>query len=198
MAVDDKRKLLKLLAEFAYDYKVDGFLLASGQTSDEYLDCKKALSRPEALASLGRLVMSGMDDHVEAVGGLTMGSDPIAIATAMVSNEIRPVRWFSVRKDAKGHGRKKLIEGDVQSGNRVVVVDDVVTTGGSTIQAIEKCREFGLHVVQVIVLVDREQNGGIDAIRSAAGTDVPVTALFTKTEVRQEWDAQRQTLRATA
>jgi orotate phosphoribosyltransferase len=186
-----RRKLLELLARYAYDFKPGGFTLVSGQKSDEYLDCKMALSRPEALPLTGALFLSHVDPTAVAVGGLTMGSDPIAISTAHVSAGARPLRWFSVRKDAKEHGRKKVIEGDVRPGDGVVVVDDVVTTGGSTIQAIQKCRECGLRVVQVLVLVDREQDGGLNGIRDVAGADVPVRAMFTKSEVRQEWERLR-------
>jgi orotate phosphoribosyltransferase len=191
MATDERAKLLELLATHAYAYKPGGFVLVSGQVSDEYLDCKMALSHGEALNALGALFLSHADERAVAVGGLTMGSDPIAMLTSAASTSSkRSMRWFSVRKDAKEHGKKKVIEGDVTKGDPVIVVDDVATTGGSTIQAIEKCRAQGLNVVQVLVLVDREQ-GGMDNIREAAGAGVAVKAMFTKTEVRQEWERQR-------
>jgi orotate phosphoribosyltransferase len=203
MTTDERSKLLELLATHAYNYKPGGFVLASGKTSDEYLDCKMALSQPSASNPLGSLFLSYIDPRAVAVGGLTMGSDPIAINVSRASaDSAHPVRWFSVRKDAKEHGKKKTIEGDVAPGQNVVVVDDVVTTGGSTIQAIEKCRAFGLEVVQVLVLVDREQDDGIQKIREAAGPNVDVVAMFKKSEVRREWDLrhlrQQPTLRATA
>src|SRR5258708_13981845 len=106
-----RRTLLELLARYAYDFKPGGFTLVSGQNSDEYLDCKMALSRAEALPLTGALFLSHVDPTAVAVGGLTMGSDPIAISTAHVSAGTRPVGWFSVRKNAKEHGRKKVIEG---------------------------------------------------------------------------------------
>lgn len=195
----DKHKLLELLAKHAYSYSESGFQLASGKISTEYLECRMALSQPEALGPLGRVFLSYIDSRVEAVGGLTMGADPIAIATSAASAEGKkgPLRWFSVRKDAKEHGKKKLIEGDVKAGTKVVVVDDVVTTGGSTVQAIQKCRDSQLKVVQVLVLVDREQDEGIAKIREAAGPDVPVKAMFTKTEVRAEWKALQTRSRKT-
>jgi orotate phosphoribosyltransferase len=198
MASDDERKLLELLAEHAYAYSPGGFLLASGKVSDEYLDCRAALSHAEALPLVGRLFVSHVEPRADAIGGLTMGADPIAIATSAASAGLRPVRWFSVRKDAKEHGKKKVVEGDVKSGDSVVVVDDVVTTGGSTIQAIEKCRETGLKVVQVLVLVDREQDGGLESIRVAAGAGVPVRAMFTKSEVRATWQARQPKIRASS
>ncbi len=199
MAADDKRKLLELLAKYAYDFKPGGYTLASGKVSDEYLDCKMALSQSGALAPLGRVFLSHLNPRVIAVGGLTMGADPIATSTSVAGDlHGRPVRWFSVRKNAKEHGKKKMIEGAVSDGDSVTIVDDVVTRGGSTIEAIEKCRTHGLDVVQVIVLVDREEDGGLQKIREAAGPNVEVVALFTKSIIHREWLAQRQGLRATA
>jgi orotate phosphoribosyltransferase len=185
------RKLLELLAKYAYAYKPGGFKLASGAVSDEYLDCKQALSHADALPALGNVFLARLDQRVTAVGGLTMGADPIAISTAFVSAGMpTAVQWFSVRKERKEHGRKRLIEGSVSDGAVVAVVDDVVTTGGSTIEAINKCREAGLMVVQVLVLVDRQQ-GGLERVREVAGPAVPVVAMYTKGEVRSEWEAQQ-------
>jgi orotate phosphoribosyltransferase len=194
MLPKDKDDLLALLAKHAYSFKPGGFVLVSGQVSDEYLECRMALSQPEALPVLGRVFLSQVDPRAVAVGGLTMGADPVAIATSAASAGLRPIRWFSVRKDAKAHGKKKLIEGDVTPGNGVVIVDDVVTTGGSTILAIQSCREYGLQIVQVIVLVDREQDGGLQKVKDVAGEDVQVTAIFTKREVRAAWQQRQQAL----
>ena len=123
-----------------------------------------------------------------------MGADPIATSIAHASaapGSSRALSWFSVRKDAKEHGRKKMIEGAASAGSPVAVLDDVVTTGGSTIQAIEKCREGGLAIVQVLVLVDREEEGGMRRIEEAAGSGVPVLAMFKRSDVRSAWDAQQ-------
>lgn len=187
-AASHKRKLLELLAAHSYAYSEQEIVLSSGKKSHEYVNCKVALSRSEALPALGRTVLDELDPRAVAVGGLTMGADPIAIATAREAAGVRPLRWFSVRKEPKGHGLRRTIEGDVPDGAPVVVVDDVVTTGGSTIQAIERCRAEGLQVIQVIVLVDREEEGGIDRIQSVAGPDVAVKVMFTKSEVRREWE----------
>jgi orotate phosphoribosyltransferase len=187
---EEERTLLGLLATYAYAYKPGGFTLVSGKVSDEYLDCKLALGRAEALPALGAVFLAHVDARAAAVGGLTMGADPIAISIAYASAGRRDLAWFSVRKDAKEHGRKKTIEGAAPAGSYVVVLDDVVTTGGSTIQAIRKCREGGLHVVQVLVLVDREEEGGLRAIEEEAGAGVPVVAMFTKSDVRSAWDAR--------
>jgi orotate phosphoribosyltransferase len=195
MATDDRRTLLGLLAKYAYAYKPGGFTLVSGKVSDEYLDCKMALCRGEALPPLGRVFLAALDPRVVAVGGLTMGADPIATSIAHASaapGSSRPLSWFSVRKDAKEHGKKKTIEGAAVAGSQIAVLDDVCTTGGSTIQAIEKCREGGLAIVQVLVLVDREEESGMGRIEQAAGAGVPVVAMFKKSEVRREWEAQQR------
>ncbi len=186
---DARAALLDELVRHAYQYSPEKpFLLVSGQYSDEYLDCKLALSQPAAMAVLGRVILSRLKTPVAAIGGLTMGADPIAMSTSQASfGTERPLRWFTVRKEAKGHGQKKLVEGSVKPGEAVVVVDDVCTTGGSTVRAIEAARDFGLNVLQVIVLVDREQSDGIANIQRAAGPDVEVTAVFTKTQVKQRW-----------
>jgi orotate phosphoribosyltransferase len=198
MATEEQAKLLNLLVTHAYAFRPEGFVLASGKVSTEYLDCRMALSHGEALPALGRLFLSHAHPGAVAIGGLTMGADPIAMQTAAASATAnRSLCWFSVRKDAKEHGKKKVIEGDVSKGDNVIVVDDVATTGGSTIQAIEKCRAQGLQVVQVLVLVDREE-GGLQNIEQAAGPGVEVVAMFTKSQVRQEWESRRGTPRSIA
>lgn len=187
--MDRRSELLTLLAQHAYQFRPENpFTLASGATSDEYLDCKLAESQPAAMVALGKVFLSKLQRGVVAIGGLTMGSDPIAMGTAMAScGTEQPVRWFTVRKEPKIHGQMKLIEGSVQPGEPVAVVDDVVTSGNSTIKAITACRDAGLNVVQVVVLVDREQAGGMEKIRQAAGSGVPVSAVFTKSEIKGRW-----------
>lgn len=186
---DARTELLDELVHHAYQFSPEKpFLLVSGQYSDEYLDCKLALSQPGAMAALGRVFLAKLKTPVVAIGGLTMGSDPIAMSTSQTSfGTERPLRWFTVRKEAKGHGQKKLVEGSVKPGEAVAVVDDVCTTGGSTVKAIEAARDFGLVVAQVIVLVDREQSDGMANIRRAAGGSVEVSAIFTKSQVKQRW-----------
>ncbi len=186
---EPRTALLDLLARYAYQYRPDQpFRLASGRTSPEYIDCKLALSRPEAMVVLGRLIHDRLGQDVTAAGGLTMGSDPLAMATAQWSAQTaHPVRWFSVRKESKDHGHVKAIEGCLSPGDRVAVLDDVATSGGSTIKALERCRNAGLEVVQAIVLIDREV-GGLEAIQKALGGDASAEAIFTKSEVRQVWE----------
>lgn len=191
----EKRLLLGELAKYAYQYRPDNpFKLVSGQTSPEYFDCKLALSQPRAMAVLGKVVLCELVSDVVAIGGLTMGADPIAMSTCQASfGTTHMVRWFSVRKDAKTHGQKKLIEGDIETGEKVAIVDDVVTTGKSTIQAIEQCKEFGLNISQVIVLVDREQSNGLLNIKKVAGDNTPVVVVFKKCEIVNEWSQQNAT-----
>jgi orotate phosphoribosyltransferase len=182
-------ELLTQLAEYAYQYDASRpFRLTSGKRSDEYLDCKMALCQPAAMLALGELVYDLLGSDVVAIGGPTMGADPIAMSACQRSaSEPRPIRWFTVRKDPKEHGKRKQVEGRVLSGECVAVVDDVVTSGQSTIQAIKACLEHGLKIKQVIVLVDRQELEGLNNIRSAAGEEVEVSALFTKSEIKGRW-----------
>jgi len=186
MTSDARDLLLDRLVEHAYIYDPAGRIpLASGQLSDEYINCKAALSLPHVLEMAAGVMHARLRQDVEAVGGLTMGADPLAIAIALFSaHQSHVVRWFSVRKDRKAHGLKKLVEGDLPDHTRVAVLEDVVTQGSSTLDAIDRLRTEGYTVVQAIALVDREQ-GGLDRIRDTLGLDVPVGAIFTKTELRQ-------------
>jgi orotate phosphoribosyltransferase len=192
---DARDVLLGLLATVAYAYSPEQkFRLASGEVSSEYIDCKSALSLPAALSAASTLLLAKLRPEVEAVGGLTMGADPLAIGVSLASaSSARPRRWFSVRKESKDHGRKRLIEGvPADSRLRIAVFDDVVTTGGSTLDAIAKCQDAGHTVVQVLAIVDRE-SGGLDAIRARVGASVPVEALVRLSEVHATAAAKRAT-----
>ncbi len=175
------------LVDFAYKYDPEnGFLLSSGGRSDTYLDCRQALSLAKSAAALGHVFLPHLVEGVRAIGGLTLGADPLAYGTAAASaGTDHEVNWFSVRKQPKGHGRKRLVEGNVEPGWPVAVVDDVVTKGSSTIDALNKVREQGLNPVQVLVLVDR-QEGGMDRILAEVG-DLPVKAIFTRAEIHAAW-----------
>ena len=183
-------RLLDLLVKHSYHRAPDNrFELSSGKRSNFYIDCKTTTMRGEAMPLVGCEVVARFPAGVESVGGLTLGADAIAGATAFYSQTTtRPVDSFTVRKSAKSHGMMKFIEGC--PGARVVVVDDVVTTGGSTIDAIRKCREANIEVVGVVVLVDREE-GGMDAVRAEAGPGIPVSAVFTKSELEAHWQSRR-------
>ncbi|HYR53126.1 MAG TPA: orotate phosphoribosyltransferase [Candidatus Dormibacteraeota bacterium] len=138
------------------------FPLASGALSRFYIDCRVGLSYPEAREVVGDLLLERIVPPVSAVGGLLIGAYPVAIAAsdAAYRKNKEVIRVFAIRKEPKDHGMKKLIEGDVSKGDRVVIVDDVITSGGSTIEAIVRSREAGLIVEQAIAIIDREEQRG--------------------------------------
>jgi len=138
------------------------FPLASGALSRFYIDCRVGLSYPEAREVVGDLLLERIVPPVSAVGGLLIGAYPVAIAAsdAAYRKKGQVIRVFAIRKEPKDHGMKKLIEGDVSKGDRVVIVDDVITSGGSTIEAIVRSREAGLVVEQAIAIIDREEQRG--------------------------------------
>ncbi len=158
------------------------FTLASGRTSDLYIDARLTTMSPDGLALVGPLGLAAIADAgwtADAVGGLTLGADPVAYAIAYASTVGRApsawVRAFTVRKQAKAHGTGQRIEGPFRAGDRVVVVEDVITTGGSALQAVEAVRAAGGAVVGVLAVVDREE-GGREAIEQAAGVGVVALA----------------------
>jgi orotate phosphoribosyltransferase len=162
-----KAELISLLCEKSFKYSAEPtFKLVSGRMSHFYVNCKPTLLNPRGMYLVGHLMFDAIADlQPYAVGGLTFGADPIAMATAFASGlKGQPIQAFSIRKAKKDHGIARWIEGDLPAGSRVVVIDDVATTGGSTIQAIERAREEGLEVVRAVVLVDR-QEGGLENIR---------------------------------
>ncbi|WP_027357925.1 orotate phosphoribosyltransferase [Desulforegula conservatrix] len=177
-----KEELLRILCEKSVKTSDEPvFKLVSGKMSDFYVNCKPTTLSPRGMYLIGNLVFDAIRGaNPRGVGGLTFGADPIAMATAFVS-EIKgqPVSAFSIRKTKKDHGISKWIEGDLQKGDRVVIIDDVATTGGSTISAIERAREEGMEVARVIVLVDR-QEGGMGNIRQHVKDAV---ALVTREEL---------------
>jgi len=162
-----KHELIKLLCHKSFKYSPEpAFKLVSGKMSRFYVNCKPVTLSPRGMFLAGHLIFEALKDtHAVAVGGLTFGADPIAVATAFASElKGRPVKAFSIRKTQKDHGIVRWIEGDMLPGEQVVIIDDVATTGGSTIKAIERARSEGLDVVKAIVLVDR-QEGGLENIR---------------------------------
>jgi orotate phosphoribosyltransferase len=178
-----REELLKLIFERSFRYDPDfGFKLASGKTSDVYIDLKKTVLSAVGMELTGRVLFDMVrNDDIKGIGGLTLGADPIAYSTAMISNQSgKPLEAFVIRKEAKKHGTQRWIEGSLCEGDPVVIIDDVVTTGGSTVKAIERAIEGGLDVVKVLALVDREEGGGENI---AAVTDAPFLSAFTKTEL---------------
>jgi orotate phosphoribosyltransferase len=159
------------------------FPLASGAMSHFYIDCKLGLSHPEARRIVGEMMLDLIQPPVEGVGGLLIGAYPIAIAVsdAAFRRNGQDLRAFAVRKEPKPHGMRKLIEGDVEGVVRVVVVEDVVTSGGSTIEAIRKIREAGLVVTQAITIIDREEQNGRQNIEAEG---VKLASLCTLRELQ--------------
>ena len=181
-----KNRLLEMLLEKSFQYNKDPvFKLVSGKMSNYYVNCKMTTLNAEATLLIGRIFYEKVKPlGITAIGGLTQGADPIAVATAMTSGmEGMGINAFVVRKVAKEHGLKKLIEGDVHQGDRVVIVDDVITTGQSTIDAIDRARNEGLQVVKAVVLVDR-QEGGRENIEKKG---VPVESIFTINDLMEKY-----------
>jgi orotate phosphoribosyltransferase len=184
--------LLELILEYSFQYsETPGFKLAHGGTSRFYFNCKRVTLDPEGQYLIGNLVFEALRDlQINAVGGLTLGADPIANATAYSSwLRGRPIQSFIVRKTSKDHGIIVPIEGKVKPGDRVAVVDDVITTGGSTLQAISACREAGLEIAGALTLVDRQEMNGRENIQK----QVPnFKALVTRDEVMRMYRAARR------
>jgi orotate phosphoribosyltransferase len=184
-----KAELIALLCEKSFKYTPEPtFKLVSGRLSSFYVNCKPTVLTPRGMYLVGHLMFDAIKDlQPRGVGGLTFGADPIAMATAFASELMgMPINAFSIRKTKKDHGIAQWVEGDIPAGARVVVIDDVATTGGSTIKAIERARENGLEVARAVVLVDR-QEGGLENIRS----QVPdARALITRDELMAAYQAR--------
>ena len=177
-----KKRLLEILLEKSFQYSEKPiFKLASGKTSNYYINCKGTTLDAEAMNLIGHIFYNKIKTlRVNAIGGLTQGADPIAVATAMISGIIDdPINAFVVRKKAKEHGLKKLIEGDIHEGDKVLIVDDVITTGQSTIEAIENAKKEKLNIIKVIVLIDRQEGGRENIERQG----VPFESVFTKDDL---------------
>lgn len=181
-----KTALIDMLCRKSFQYSAEPkFKLVSGRMSQFYVNCKPTTLSATGMVLVGRLVFERIRRAaVTAAGGLTFGADPIAVATAFASAlEHVPVNAFSIRKTRKDHGIVRWVEGDVAAGDRVAIIDDVATTGGSTITAIERARSEGLNVVKAVILVDR-QEGGLEAIRAHVQD---VEAVITRDELVARW-----------
>jgi orotate phosphoribosyltransferase len=178
---DERELLRRLLRERSV--RTGDFVLASGRRSSYYIDARLTTMSGQGQLLIGRCGLAALEAHgwsPAAVGGLTLGADPVAYAIAHAATAAgRTLDAFTVRKEAKGHGTGRLIEGNLAAGNAVVVVEDVITTGDSALRAVAAAAEAGARVIGVLSLVDREE-GGRDRIEEA-GLDV--AALFTATEL---------------
>jgi len=178
-----RQDLLRLLAYKSF--RLGEFKLSSGGTSDYYIDCRTTTLDAKGARLTGEVFFDEIRHRgwkAEAIGGLTMGADPIVVAVSVVSGELR---GFLVRKAEKQHGTGQRIEGFREKGARVVIVDDVCTTGASTVQALETAREFGFQVVGVMCLVEREEAKGRPSVEKAAAP-APFVSIFTASDVRAE------------
>jgi orotate phosphoribosyltransferase len=178
-----RQDLLRLLAYKSF--RLGEFKLSSGGTSDYYIDCRITTLDAKGARLTGEVFSDEIRERgwkPQAIGGLTMGADPIVVAVSVVSGELN---GFLVRKAEKQHGTGQRIEGFREKGARVVIVDDVCTTGASTVQAIEAAREFGFQVVGAICLVEREEARGRPSVERAAAP-APFVCIFTAADVRAE------------
>ncbi|MGA2349865.1 MAG: orotate phosphoribosyltransferase [Terracidiphilus sp.] len=192
------QQLLSLLARLSF--RLGLFKLSSGGTSDYYVDCRTTTLHAEGGRLTGHAILELLEEHgieAEAVGGLTLGADPIVsnVATASAWRaQSKPgsplIHGFLVRKAEKVHGTGRRIEGFNSPGARVVIVDDVCTTGASTINAIEAAREARMIVAAVVCIVEREEANGRPAVEAAAAR-APFFSLFTADQVRAEHLKQR-------
>jgi orotate phosphoribosyltransferase len=178
-----RARLLDLLKTWSYEERE--VTLASGKTSNFYIDCKQTVLSSEGHFLVGTLfgmLLADKAPDVEAIGGLTMGADPLASAVATLGFVAgRPLRAFYVRKEPKGHGTGQWIEGNkgLRPGMKVAIVEDVVTSGGSALKAIERARAFGLSVSVILGLVDREEGG-----REVLEKEAPLFSLFRQRDFR--------------
>ena len=181
-----KAELIDMLCRKSFKYSKEPiYKLVSGRMSQFYVNCKPVTLCARGMFLAGHLLFEEIkDDDVTGVGGLTFGADPLAVATAFASElKAKPINAFSIRKTRKDHGMIRWIEGDIQPGERVVVIDDVATTGGSTIKAIERSRSEGLDVIKAVVLVDR-QEGGLENIGQHVSN---VAGIVTRDELVERW-----------
>jgi orotate phosphoribosyltransferase len=179
LMAQQRDRLLELLRQLSFQERE--VVLSSGERSNFYIDGKQVSLHAEGLFLIGQLfsaLVAEVAPEARAVGGLTLGADPLASATSVMSFLAgRPVHAFIVRKEPKGHGTGRWLEGqgNLAPDMPVVILEDVVTTGASTLRAIERARGAGLRVIHVIALVDRDEGG-----KQAVEEQVPLTALFCK------------------
>lgn len=183
-----KAELIDMLCQKSFKFSQEPiYKLVSGRMSQYYVNCKPVTLCARGMFLAGHLIFDSIkDDGVTAVGGLTFGADPLAVATAFTSElKNRPINAFSIRKTRKDHGMIRWIEGDVQPGKRVAIIDDVATTGGSTVKAVERARAEGLEVAKAVIFVDR-QEGGVQHIKQHVSN---VSSIITRDELVARWQA---------
>jgi orotate phosphoribosyltransferase len=185
-----KRYILSMIMEFAYRYDpLHKFTLSSGKVSDFYVDCQRVTMRGECMPHIVTLIENILIDEgcirdIEAIGGMTMGADPIAAAYAYHFG----INMFSVRKEPPSHGIQKKIEGSYLHGSKVVIVEDTVTTGKSTLYAIKACLEYNLKILGVISFVDRQEHDYKTLWREYLPENAFIRSIFTAEELKKAWN----------
>lgn len=178
--INEKEKLKELIISRCVEVKESGFTLASGKVSSLYIDLRRLTQDPLGISLIGRLVLNKIYEvaaEADYVGGLETGSIPISTSVALLSlDQRKPLSAFWVRKRQKDHGLQNLIEGNLAKGKSAVIVDDTITTGGSSLQAAEAVRNFGANVVYVIGIVDR---GASENFRKAG---IPYYAFYSESD----------------
>ena len=188
-----RTRLARMIVERTFRYSDNPpFTLASGKQSRFYFNCKPTTLDPEGMNLIGNIIFDMLEDSdISAVGGLTLGADPMANAISVISYQRNhPIKAFIVRKDVKGHGTRSSVEGNVREGERVAILDDVITTGKSTLIAIERAREAGLIVDRVIALIDREEEQGRENIEKEVQR---VESVFTRTDIMALHEQEKKT-----
>lgn len=182
-----RQALLDLICQVAY--KEGNFTLSSGKKSDYYINGKQVTLHAQGGLMVARLLLDMLPPGTTGVGGLTLGADPMVSAISIAGAYAnRPVTPLIIRKEAKGHGTRAYIEGpELPSGSDIVIIEDVVTTGASALQAVERLREAGYQVNDVLALVDRQQGG--QALYQSEGLNF--RPIFTIAELQTHWRAQQ-------
>lgn len=184
-----KERLIQMIYERAFKYSEEPiFRLVSGRMSNYYFNCKTVTLHPEGMYLIGNIIFEMLKDFdVNGIGGLTLGADPIACSVAYTSYlKGKPIEAFVIRKNAKSHGTMQWIEGNVKTGDSIVIVDDVITTGKSTIEAIMRANEAGLNIVKVIALVDRQEGGYeniVEALKDIKADYKLIESIVTRDDV---------------
>ena len=176
-----KEELLELLKKYAY--KKGEFTLSSGRKTDHYINCKPVTLTGRGLTLSSVILLSAIEEDSKAVGGLTLGADPLVSGIAVISAlERATMDALIVRKDPKGHGTGAWIEGpELPEGTKVTVIEDVITTGGSAIQAVKRLRDAGYKVDRVVSIVDRQENGEADSAMKLA--ELELVSLFSLEDI---------------
>ncbi len=176
-----RKRLARLLARISY--REGDFILASGKRSDYYFDCRQSALHPEGAWLIGSIFAEMLkDEQIAGIGGMTLGADPLVSATSVLSYEKgHPLPGFLVRKEPKGHGTNQYIEGlsNFKAGDRVILLEDVITTGGSVFKALERAKAAGLVPVGVYCILDREE-GGRERLQDAG---YALKSIFTRKDI---------------